>query len=223
MLDFAADIEELADALSLPAFDLIGVSAGGPYALAAAHAMPERVRRVAICSSLSPLCAPHETRGLALRNRIALSLLANAPELCVALGDAALPIVRRNPGLLSRVIAAGASRDERPALREGAERLAAGASFLDAASGGVGGMVEDYLICGRAWGFSPRAVSAEVQLWHGLADRLVRVDHALELAATLPRCEVFFDPDEGHHFFRRRFAEILARLVGARRRSVSAA
>jgi pimeloyl-ACP methyl ester carboxylesterase len=215
MLSFAADLRELADALGLQRFDLVGVSAGGPYALAAAHEMGERVRRVALCSSLSPLCAPHRTRGLALRNRLALGLLASAPGLCVALGDRALPLIRHHPGVLARLVAAGAERPERPALRGPAEALAASSSFLDAARDGVRGMIDDYLVCCRAWDFSPSGVSAEVQLWHGLADRLVRVDHALALAATLPRCEVFFDPDEGHHFFRRRLREILATLVGA--------
>jgi hypothetical protein len=46
-------------------------------------------------------------------------------------------------------------------------------------------------------------------------DPLVPIDHALALAATLPRCRAFFDPEEGHHFFRRRLASILELLVGA--------
>ncbi len=50
-------------------------------------------------------------------------------------------------------------------------------------------------------------------MWHGAADPLVPVEHALQLAATLPRCRVFVDPDEGHHFFRRRLGEILAALL----------
>ena len=58
---FADDLRALADALSLDRFFLIGVSAGGPYALAAAHALTGRVIRAAVCSSLSPLCAPHRT------------------------------------------------------------------------------------------------------------------------------------------------------------------
>ena len=53
-----------------------------------------------------------------------------------------------------------------------------------------------------------------MHLWHGLEDPLVPIEHALQLAATLPGCRVFLDPDEGHHFFRRRLAEILAVLVG---------
>jgi hypothetical protein len=34
------------------------------------------------------------------------------------------------------------------------------------------------------------------------------VEHAWQLAATLPRCRIFVDADEGHHFFRRRLKEI---------------
>ncbi|MDQ6776703.1 MAG: hypothetical protein M3071_10935 [Actinomycetota bacterium] len=57
-------------------------------------------------------------------------------------------------------------------------------------------------------------MAAEVHLWHGLEDPLVPVEHALQLAISLPRCRVFLDPDQGHHFFRRRLAKILAVLVG---------
>jgi len=213
---FAADLVELVDSLGLARFSLVGVSAGGPYALAAARSMPDRVAAVAICSSLSPRCAPHRSPGLSPCNRAALLALAHAPGLCAALGDAALPLIRRHPELLARAIAAGAARGERAALAAPAERRAASESFLAAAGGGVRGMIEDYHVCARGWGFSPREVTVEVQLWHGLADPLVHVDHALALAAELPRCEVFFDPDEGHHFFRRRLGEILARLVGVR-------
>ena len=53
LLDFASDLEQVADALELPAFALVGVSAGGPYAIAAGHRLGARVR-VAAVASLSP-------------------------------------------------------------------------------------------------------------------------------------------------------------------------
>ncbi len=216
VLGFASDVRELADALSLERMCVIGVSAGGPYALAIGHSLGERAERVAVCSSLSPMCAPHRTPGMAWRIRLALAFLARAPGLCSAAGDSVLPLIRRHPGLLSRVIAAHAAASERERLAEPGERRAASESFLQASSGGVRGMVDDYLTYSRGWGFSPADVDAEVDLWHGLNDPLVPVEHALALAATLPRCRVFFDPDEGHHFFRRRLAQILGVLVGRR-------
>jgi pimeloyl-ACP methyl ester carboxylesterase len=112
------------------------------------------------------------------------------------------------------VIAAHAAPSERARLQQPDERRAASASFLDASGDGVRGMIEDYLTYSRGWGFSVSEVRARVHLWHGVNDPLVPIEHALQLAAALPDCHVFFDPDEGHHFFRRRLAEILAALTG---------
>jgi hypothetical protein len=178
-----------------------------------ARALGDRVIRAAVCSSLSPLCAPHRTPGMTRRIRLGLTGLAAAPVTCEALGDAVLPILRRHPGLLHRVIAAHAAPGERARLAERGERLAAATSFLDATSYGVGGMVEDYLTYSRGWGFRPEEVDPDVHVWHGACDPLVPVEHALQLAVALPSCRVFVDPDEGHHFFRRRLEEILTVLL----------
>jgi pimeloyl-ACP methyl ester carboxylesterase len=216
LVDFGADLAELLGVLGIERFSLVGVSAGGPYALAVARELPDRVERLALCSSLSPLCELHRTPGMRLRIRLALRLLARAPRLCAAVGNTFVPLVRSHPQLLSRIIAAHAASSERERLARPEERDAASASFLDATEGGVTGLIEDYLTYGGAWGFVPGEVRSEVHLWHGLNDPLVPIDHALELAMALPRCRVFFDPDEGHHFFRRRLGEILAVLVGRR-------
>jgi len=223
VLSFAGDLRELVDALALERFTVVGVSAGGPYALAAARALPERVSRVAVCSSLSPLCALHRTPGIERRIQLALTMLSRAPGLCAALGDMTMPLIRRRPELLSRVIAAHAAPSECDRLQQPGERSAASSSFLAAAADGVRGMIDDYLIYSRAWGFTPDQIEVEVHLWHGLADPLVPIEHALALAVELPRCRVFLDPDEGHHFFRRRLCEILALLVGRRTGSAIAA
>ncbi len=215
VLDFAADLDALADELGLARFGVVGVSAGGPYALAAGSALA-RVDRLAVCSSLSPLCAPHRTPGMPRRIRLGLSALAGAPKACSVAGDALLPLVRRYPELLHRVIAAHAAPEERQRLRLPAEQDAASASFLDATAYGVRGMIEDYLTYSRGWGFETGSVTAEVHVWHGARDPLVPVEHALQLAAGLPRCRLFVAPDEGHHFFRRRLGHILAVLLCSR-------
>ncbi|MEA2198465.1 MAG: hypothetical protein QOJ25_2516, partial [Solirubrobacteraceae bacterium] len=181
---FGADVRELVDALELERLAVVGVSAGGPYALAVARELNDRVVRVAVCSSLSPLCAPHRTPGMQRRIRLALSVLAAAPGLCAALGDLAVPVIRRHPELLSRVIAAHAAPVERRLLQRPDERSAASTSFLDAASEGVRGMIEDYLVYAGAWGFAPSEVNTDVHLWHGLEDPLVPVEHALQLAVA---------------------------------------
>lgn len=216
LLSLADDVRTLVDHLGFERFAVLGVSAGGPYALAIAHRLGERVSRTGVCSSLSPLCPPHHTPGMNRRIRLGLKLLARHPEPCARLGDWVLPFVRRHPGLLTHVIAAHAAPEERAQLHAPGERHAAGTSFLDACADGARGLIEDYLTYTRDWGFAPSEVATEVHLWHGLRDPLVPMEHALQLAVALPQCRVFFDPDEGHHFFRRRLPTILGVLVGRR-------
>ena len=135
------------------------------------------------------------------------------PRTARRLGDALLPLLHRHPGLLHRVIAAHAAPTERARLAEAQGGRAAGASFLSATAYGVGGMIEDYLTYSRGWGFRPQHVATEVQVWHGGQDPVVPIEHALQLAVSLPACRVFVDPDEGHHFFRRRLEEIMTVLL----------
>ena len=213
ILSFADDVRALADELQLSRLDVVGVSAGGPYALAAAHALPLLISRVAVVSSLSPLCALHRTPGMRRRIRMSLAALARAPKTIGALGDTLLPVVESHPRLISRVISAHAAPAERDRLADPSEREAAAASFLAATEGGVRGMIADYLTYSSDWGFDVREVRQRVQLWHGLGDPLVPAEHALQLAVALPDCRVFLDPEEGHHFFRRRLRSILAALV----------
>jgi pimeloyl-ACP methyl ester carboxylesterase len=213
ILSFADDVRAVADELGVTELDVVGVSAGGPYALAAAFALPSLVQRVAVVSSLSPLCALHRTPGMGRQIRLSLAALARAPKTIGALGDGLLPIVEAHPRLISKVISAHAAPAERERLADPCESTAAIDSFLAAAEGGVRGMISDYLTYSGEWGFDVREVTQRVQLWHGVGDPLVPVEHALQLAVTLPDCRVFLDPEEGHHFFRRRLDSILAALV----------
>jgi pimeloyl-ACP methyl ester carboxylesterase len=52
--DYAADVEDMADAHGWERFSVIGVSAGAPFALACAWALPERVVAAAAASPFAP-------------------------------------------------------------------------------------------------------------------------------------------------------------------------
>jgi pimeloyl-ACP methyl ester carboxylesterase len=216
MLGFADDLAQLADALALERFAVVGVSAGGPYALACAHALRARVTAAAVVSSLSCMCPPHAVAGLPARIRIPLRALAAAPGPAAILGDAVVALVRRHPGLLLRTMTAGASSADRTVLDDAETGDGAVQGFLAATVGGVRGLVADYELTCRPWGFAPEDVDHDVHLWHGVQDRLVPVEHALQLAVALPRCRTALDPDEGHFFYRRRLREILGALVTSR-------
>jgi hypothetical protein len=70
VLDWALDVNQLADHLGLDQFAVTGWSAGGPYALACAYALPERVKVGALLSGSAPKDYPGAFQGLPLLNRL---------------------------------------------------------------------------------------------------------------------------------------------------------
>lgn len=56
LLDFASDVRELAEHLKLKSYGIIGVSGGGPYALACARTLsPEKLKAVSIIGGMGPI------------------------------------------------------------------------------------------------------------------------------------------------------------------------
>jgi pimeloyl-ACP methyl ester carboxylesterase len=214
LLDFASDAAELADLLGHTRFAVLGVSAGGPYALACAHELRERVAAAAVVSSMSWSDGARRTE-LPARLRLGLRALRGRPAACARVGDALVGILRSRPSLVARVIAASAPAVDRRALEVRASRELAAARFLTAAGAGIGGMIDDHLLCAGDWGFSLSQVHTQVRLWHGIHDEIVPVDAALQLAASLPRVQTSLHPDEGHFFYERRLREILGDLARA--------
>ncbi|MGH2918444.1 MAG: alpha/beta fold hydrolase [Solirubrobacteraceae bacterium] len=215
LLDLAGDVAQLADHLGRERFAVVGVSAGGPYALACAHELPERVAAAAVVSSMAPACSPDVAPGVPSTLRCGLRLLRRRPRGCSWSADALLAIARRHPGIVTRAMMAGAPPADRTLLGEREARELAAGRFLGAARGGVAGMIDDYVLCTGPWGFAPQDVRGLVHVWHGVQDQIVPVDQALHMAAMLPRVQTALHPDEGHFFYRRRLREILGDLTAA--------
>lgn len=217
MLSFAGDVAQLADELGRERFAVVGVSTGGPYALACAHELSQRVPAAAVVSCMSGAgggpWGSQRAVGLPLR------VLRRRPRTCTYAGDALLGLLARHPRLAARVIQTAAASADRHLLAPSEPRELALARFLAAGRRGVGGMIDDYLLCAAPWDFDLGGVRALVQLWHGMRDVLVPVDQAIQLAASLPNVQTRLGPDEGHFFYRRRLREILGDLVNAARSS----
>jgi pimeloyl-ACP methyl ester carboxylesterase len=213
--DFPVDLERVADRLGIGRMTVVGVSAGGPYVLACARALPDRVAAAAAVSSLSPLRAPHSGRSMPVHLRLGLRAVVRRPDLAARGGTRAMRIAERRLRALARVARIGATPADRDLLAAAEGGTAAVESFVAAAAGGARGMIDDYLTVCTAWGFELRDVVGEVHLWHGEQDRFVPVEHARAVAAALPRCRATYDAQDGHFFFRRRLAEVLGALVAA--------
>jgi pimeloyl-ACP methyl ester carboxylesterase len=199
VVDFAADLRELADRLEIDAFGLIGLSGGGPYVLAGAHEMPERVRAIVVLGGVAPAVGPDAAEGgivsLAARYQPALSLLREPLALGVAsFVWAARPVANPAMWLYARISPAGDRRLlGRPEFK---------AMFLDdllnGSRPGLRAPVYDAVLFGRDWGFSVREVNVPVQWWHGDADHIIPFRHGQHVVSLLPNARLRVQPGESH-------------------------
>jgi len=213
LLDWPEDVAALADRLGIERFAVLGWSAGGPYALACAHAMPERVSRAGSVSGMAPINKPGAVAELGLRaDRILFPLSARWPRIAGLI----LSLTRLQPARMVRrsllTALSGTGDPDAEFLASLPLEDVSRFYFESLRSGGLG-TAHDYRILGGDWGFPLADVSTEVSLWHGEKDGLLPLSHAQRLAEQLPHARLFVVPERGHFLPRRHMRRILSQLL----------
>lgn len=199
LLDWTHDLELVADVLGLPTMRLIGLSGGGPYALAAGAGLPDRVTSVAVIGGVAPTVGPDAIGGGAM---------ALASKLRPVLSVGRVPI---GVAIYSLIMAArpfaGPAIDLYAALSpEGDKRLLGRpefrAMFLDDLLKGsrrqLSAPLLDLLLFTKDWGFRLEDVKCPVYWWHGDADHIVPFVHGEHTASRLPHSTFFAMEGESH-------------------------
>ena len=199
VLDFAADLEIVADTLGIDAFHVIGLSGGGPYTLAAAVAMPDRVLGVNVIGGVAPTVGPDAVKGglVALAAPLAPLIALGRVPTGLAL-TAAIRLVKPLAGSVLDLYALMQPEGDRRLLGRPEFR----AMFLDDLLNGsrkqVTAPLLDLLLFTRDWGFSLRDVHAPVRWWHGDGDHIVPLAHGRHCVELLPNAELFTMEGESH-------------------------
>ncbi|KWX68263.1 alpha/beta fold hydrolase [Mycobacterium sp. NAZ190054] len=199
--DWATDMAQVADVLGADRLGVVGLSGGGPFALACA-AMPVlagRVAAVAVLGGVTPSVGPDATcsGAIELARRFApVTSVMRRPFAAVTAGvlTAVMP--------LAHLAYTGLST----AMPDGDKQVFADpeieAMFIDdivhAAAGGFQALLDDARLFGRDWGFRLAEVKVPVRWWHGDADSIISLADAQAAAAHLPDAELLLMPDESH-------------------------
>lgn len=195
---WAADVAALADQLALERFSIVGVSAGGPYALACAAAMPDRLNGVALVCPLGPLDSAKATTGMLVQNRLMLALAASVPPLGRGAVRAVAQWIRRDSERYIRYMMRGVPSADREVLADPDYRTVLIESMAQALRQGGRGVAWELTVLSRPWDFQVQIVRMPVSIWQGLADNIVPAAMTQRLAASLPRCEPRYVRNEGH-------------------------
>jgi pimeloyl-ACP methyl ester carboxylesterase len=199
LLDWATDIEMLADVLHLSRFAILGWSAGAPHALACASLVPDRVVALGLASPMGGwFVGPGATRHISQEALGMTMLVRIAPW---ALRPAFKLLQWRmvhNPGRLVEEQLRRLPATDQATLADPLVRYMLRETLGEAFRGGVGGVFDDTLAVARPWGFAPEAITIPTWVWQGDADTTVLPELAEELARKLPQCQVTRLSGEGH-------------------------
>lgn len=211
LLDWPNDVRALADALGVQRFAVAGVSGGGPYVAACAWALAERATSAGILSGIGPADQPGATHGMFLPNRVSLWLFRRAPRLARAL---MAPLARqfRNPERALAQMARSLPAPDRMILADPHHRAHFLADFREAVARGSEGLLSDFELFARPWGFRLEEIRIPVHLWHGELDRNAPAAMGRQVAAAIPGCRATIAPGEGHLFTLQRVDEVLKAL-----------
>jgi pimeloyl-ACP methyl ester carboxylesterase len=192
LLDWPKTVIAIADNFNLKKFSILGISGGGPYALACAYAIPERLLRVSIISSMGPFNYQESMNGKAmyiprqigpLRRLIALGLMTGAkkdPEklkvnIIKTLPEADIEYLSL-PGKMDYLIEV----------------------FKECFKQGVKGYMHEAKLYRRNWGFRIPDIKTNLSIWHGTIDQNVSIELARRIASEIQDCKSTFIENEGH-------------------------
>jgi pimeloyl-ACP methyl ester carboxylesterase len=219
----AADLEVIADRLGLKRFAVLGVSGGGPYAVALAERLQTRVSGLALVSPMGPLAqfmaakregtlgGHHGTvpRG----HRLFFLELPKRRRLLALQAGIGARAFKAAPHSFAKIFARLLSRSDTRVLSQPHVEKSLVAMTVEALRQGVGGGMADLAIFSQPWPVDFQQVTAPSILWQGTADRIVPVAVSAWLAELLPNCRFERLEGAGHFWVYDHAGEVLKGLA----------
>ena len=179
----ASDVAAIAEALDLKRFAVLGVSGGGPHALACAALLPDQITAAVTLACPAPdtgrdawfegMQAPGALRS-AMEGRASRTRYEEADEF--------------DPAIFTTT--------DWNALR--GVWAAVGADAGQAGESGSDGLIDDDVAFVMPWGFDPATIRAPVLLIQGGEDRVIPRQHGEWLHEAIPDSELWRRPMDGH-------------------------
>lgn len=192
LIDWPKTVQLIANKYNLKKFSILGVSGGGPYALACANSMPDRLNVVSVISGMGPFSYKESVNGNAMlipkKNSIVRRLIAIGLKLGA----------KKNPNKLKENIIKTLPPKDFQYLSQSNKMGQLIDIFNECFRQGLKGYLQEAKIYRKDWGFNVSDINANICLWHGTEDNNVNIKLARRIASELSNCKTTFLDKEGH-------------------------
>ena len=189
MSDWPQDVAALADVLGIPRFIVAAHSAGGPYAVACAALLPERVTAGVVVAGVTDMAWPGAWDDYP-QDEV---LIMHEPDETAALAWCTKRYGMDGGGFLT----AEPFEFSEPDLAILDDEMF-GQALIEAFQQGVTGYAQDVHVQGRPWPFDPKLISAPMEIIHGELDTLLPIAHSRYTSEMIPRSKLRKLPGHGH-------------------------
>jgi pimeloyl-ACP methyl ester carboxylesterase len=198
ILSVADDVDSLIRHLNISKYSVVGMSAGGPFALGLAYRFPETIAKTAVIGSFAPF-GTETKQYLQAPVRTMLNLAKHAPFLIRLFLKLQARSIKKDPRKALQGFIKLMSPSDQALLQQEPVMDVVESMFTEAFRNGSSGPAHEVSkILVQPWGFDLEGIRVPVTLWQGTIDQNVPHAWADYLASRLPIGELKSVPDEGH-------------------------
>ncbi len=203
LLDWPDDVVQLADALRIERFAVQGVSGGGPFALACAYKIPQRLTACGVIVGMGPHYL--STKGMHFSNRLIFFLSRYFPAFTSLMLRGTAKRTREEDMDTAVVnfmndLDKNFQKQDADALRDPEKIRVFVMGAKEAFRQGTRGIAFEASIFMKPWGFQLDEIQCKnLYLWHGALDKNVPIETARHVAEKIPGCQAVFYAEDGHY------------------------
>jgi pimeloyl-ACP methyl ester carboxylesterase len=198
ILDWPRDVIALADHLGLDRFSVLGYSGGGPYALACAQVIPERLDQVVLVSSTGPHEVPGATDRINPNSLQFMRMCAERPVPARLMVRSMGMVARWFPERMAAQAVSSLPEPDARVMGDPTHGMAFANMVSEAARRNGRGPQLDTALMVRPWGLNLDTIAVPVRVWHGTEDCNAPLPMGEYLASTIPEVDATFVTGEGH-------------------------
>jgi pimeloyl-ACP methyl ester carboxylesterase len=213
----ADDMTAFADALGLDRFAVIGVSGGGPYAIATAASMDDRIALLALISPVGPIADCHDRIRMTKLHRLIFTRMGGSPAACATFFWSVRNLVRWAPNVAYRALMQRVVASDRRVLGRAEVKANLQAALKEGLRPGIDGARQDLRLFCAPWGLKLEDIDVPSVVWQGSDDAIVPPGGAYHLAETLPNCRLDVIQGGGHYWVFSQFERVLDAVEAALR------
>ncbi|QCK16607.1 alpha/beta hydrolase [Mangrovivirga cuniculi] len=201
IIDFADDINALADHLNINKYAVLGISGGSVYSLACAYRSPDRVIKATSISSIVPFINGRPPKEMCSENRNAFFLAKYLPFLAKWILNGSRKMIAKDPDKyihhVQNQVDHLCSSDREFIQKEEAGNIILN-TMKEAFRQSVHEAATEPSLLSKPWGFEPKDIQIPVEIWHGIDDTLTPIDPVKNYYEGKKNFICHFIEDKGH-------------------------